>query len=67
MRTYLILKEKAARFNADADIQGILAQARKRQAGAGKFSKTAAQSLAPSSSTARRSPRAASTTSASIS
>ena len=26
MRTYLILKEKAARFNADAEIQGLLAQ-----------------------------------------
>lgn len=28
MRTYLILKEKAARFNADAEIQGLLAQAK---------------------------------------
>jgi xylose isomerase len=26
MRTYLILKEKAARFNADAEIQGLLAE-----------------------------------------
>jgi xylose isomerase len=26
MRTYLILKEKAARFNADPEIQGLLAQ-----------------------------------------
>lgn len=26
MRTYLILKEKVARFNADAEIQGLLAQ-----------------------------------------
>ncbi|MDK2980601.1 MAG: xylose isomerase [Chloroflexota bacterium] len=26
MRTYLILKEKAARFNADAEIQGILSE-----------------------------------------
>jgi xylose isomerase len=26
MRTYLILKEKAAKFNADAEIQGLLAQ-----------------------------------------
>ena len=26
MRTYLILKEKAERFNADAEIQGLLAE-----------------------------------------
>ena len=26
MRTYLILKEKAARWNADAEIQGLLAE-----------------------------------------
>jgi xylose isomerase len=26
MRTYLILKEKAARFNADSEIQGLLAE-----------------------------------------
>jgi xylose isomerase len=26
MRTYLILKEKAARFNQDAEIQGLLAE-----------------------------------------
>jgi xylose isomerase len=26
MRTYLILKERAARFNADAEIQGLLAE-----------------------------------------
>ncbi len=26
MRTYLILKEKAVRFNADAEIQGLLAE-----------------------------------------
>ena len=45
MRTYLILKEKAARFNADADIQGILAKLGSDKPGAGKFSKTAAQSL----------------------
>jgi xylose isomerase len=46
MRTYLILKEKAARFNADADVQGILAKLGSDQPGAGKFSKTAAQALA---------------------
>src|SRR5918994_1631009 len=43
MRTYLILKEKAARFNADADIQGILAKLGSDKPGAGRFSKTAAQ------------------------
>ena len=46
MRTYLILKEKAARFNADADIQGILSKLGGDKPGAGTFSKTAAQSLA---------------------
>jgi xylose isomerase len=45
MRTYLILREKAARFNADADIQGILGKLGSDKPGAGKFSKTAAQSL----------------------
>jgi len=28
MRTYLILKDKAAQFNADAEIQGLLAEMR---------------------------------------
>ena len=32
MRTYLILKEKAARFNADAEIQGLLGRAQRRAA-----------------------------------
>ena len=32
MRTYLILKEKAARFNADAEIQGLLAELGKEDA-----------------------------------
>jgi xylose isomerase len=36
MRTYLILKEKVARFNADAEIQGILGELRTRGAEAGK-------------------------------
>ncbi len=45
MRTYLILKEKAARFNADADIQGILSKLGSDKPGAGRFSKTAAQAL----------------------
>jgi xylose isomerase len=48
MRTYLILKEKVARFNADAEIQGILAALRERGAEAGKrvkFSKATARSI----------------------
>ena len=68
MRTYLILKEKAARFNADAEIQGILAKLGSDKPGAGRFSKTAAQALAARAVRPqgdRR--RAASTTSASIS
>jgi len=35
MRTYLILKEKVARFNADAEIQGVLGDLRARGAAAG--------------------------------
>jgi xylose isomerase len=34
MRTYLILKDKAARYNADAEIQGLLNDLRNRGAGA---------------------------------
>jgi xylose isomerase len=30
MRTYLILKEKVARFNADAEVQGMLNELRSR-------------------------------------
>jgi xylose isomerase len=36
MRTYLILKEKAARFNADAGIQALLEELRARGAGSGE-------------------------------
>jgi xylose isomerase len=36
MRTYLILKEKAARFNADPEIQGLLGELRERGAAAGQ-------------------------------
>ena len=37
MRTYLILKERAARWNADAEIQAIVKEAhRSRPAGAGR-------------------------------
>ena len=35
MRTYLILKERVARFNADAEIQGVLGDLRARGAAAG--------------------------------
>jgi xylose isomerase len=45
MRTYPILKEKAARFNADAEIQGILKKLGSDKPGAGKYSKTAASAL----------------------
>jgi xylose isomerase len=48
MRTYLILREKAARFNADPEIQGILGELRERGAEPGKrvkFSKATAQSI----------------------
>jgi xylose isomerase len=36
MRTYLILKEKVARFNDDAEIQAALAELRERGAAAGR-------------------------------
>jgi len=36
MRTYLILKEKVARFNADAEIQALLAELHARGAAAGQ-------------------------------
>ncbi|MGH7615977.1 MAG: xylose isomerase [Gemmatimonadaceae bacterium] len=48
MRTYLILKEKTARFNADAEIQGLLKDLAGRGATTGqrvKFSKDGAQKL----------------------
>jgi xylose isomerase len=48
MRTYLILKEKAARFNADAEIQGLLAELASRGAERGArvtFSKDGAREL----------------------
>ncbi|GAC1516127.1 MAG: xylose isomerase [Gemmatimonadaceae bacterium] len=35
MRTYLILKDKVARFNADPEIQGLLGELRQRGAAAG--------------------------------
>ena len=48
MRTYLILKEKVARFNGDADIQALLAELRERGARAGErvtFSPDAARRI----------------------
>jgi xylose isomerase len=48
MRTYLILKEKVARFNADAEIQALLGDLRERGAKAGdrvKFSPDGARRI----------------------
>ncbi|HEY7826120.1 MAG TPA: xylose isomerase [Candidatus Acidoferrales bacterium] len=48
MRSYLILKEKAARFNADREIQDILKEAGRADAkipGVGKYTKKGAQNL----------------------
>jgi xylose isomerase len=48
MRTYLILKEKVAQFNADAEIQGLLGELGKRGSAPGarfKFSKADAQKI----------------------
>jgi xylose isomerase len=48
MRTYLILKEKAERFNQDAEIQGVLQALRERGGGAGegmRYSAEAAEEL----------------------
>jgi xylose isomerase len=48
MRTYLILKDKAERFNADAEIQGLLGELKARGATTGervKFSKDGAEKL----------------------
>jgi xylose isomerase len=48
MRTYLILKEKVARFDADVEIQGLLGELRARGAEPGKrvkFSRATAKSI----------------------
>jgi len=48
MRTYLILKEKVSRFNADKDIQALLAELRERGAGPGervRFSSDSARKI----------------------
>ncbi len=39
MRTYMILKEKAARWNADAEIQGLLKQINREDGGLSKLTK----------------------------
>ena len=46
MRTYLILKEKAARWNADAEIQAIVKAAHGDNANIGAFSADSARALA---------------------
>jgi xylose isomerase len=46
MRTYLIMKEKAARWNADAEIQAILKEAHGDNSTVGAFSADAARELA---------------------
>jgi xylose isomerase len=48
MRTYLILEEKVARFNADAEIQGLIAELKARGAATGervRFSADSARKL----------------------
>ncbi len=45
MRTYLILKEKAAHWNADGDIQAIISKLGSGKPGVGKFSKDTAAAL----------------------
>jgi xylose isomerase len=48
MRTYLILKEKVAQFNADPEIQGLLGELGKRGAAPGarfSFTKEEAQKI----------------------
>jgi len=47
MRTYLVLKEKAARWNADAEIQGLRKNSSRTSNGPkiGKYSKTGAKTL----------------------
>ena len=71
MRTYLILKDKVARFNADAEIQGLLGELASRGAAAGarvKFSADGARELqGRARSTSRRCASRATPTSASIS
>ena len=72
MRTYLILKDKAERWNADPEIQALVAADRRGRRVDGALPRpvlrrTAPRRSAASSSTGGRSPRAASPTSGSIS
>ena len=68
MRTYLILAEKATRWKADAEIQGLLAEVSRHQAPSlAKYSTATARRSSRRRSTARRSPPRASPTSSSIS
>ncbi len=46
MRTYVILKEKAARWNADAEIQALVKAAHGDNASVGRFTADAARALA---------------------
>ena len=69
MRTYLILKERAARWNADKEIQALI-----REGSAGKshdlssaLDRQGATRCSPNRSTAPPSPNAASATKSSIS
>ena len=67
MRTYLILKEKAARWNADPEIQAIVKAAHGDNASVGGSAPTARARSRIASSTARPSRHAVSGTSSSIS
>ena len=71
MRTYLILKEKAERWNADPEIQGLVAQINADDGTvtrtSGRYTPERAEGSRASTSTAGRSPRAVSPTSGSTS
>ena len=45
MRTYLVLKERAAQFEADAEVQGLLAEITAGEGGVGPYSSEAAAAL----------------------
>ena len=45
MRTYLILKERAARWNADQEIQALVAATSAGQSAVGKYAKAGADKL----------------------
>ena len=52
MRTYLILKERAARWNADKEIQALVRRCRPARRSLGSTRRAAATSCSPNSSTA---------------